>query len=167
MLIRVNLWLNLLRGFELVHDEKATGHLPLCLFLLLELLAIDYRRMPNVLVKERAKRSEALKAYFETDVSHAEFVAAKQFFRFLDASFDQILMWSFIERLPEEPQEVVTREASLFGNLVETKRMVVAVIYKLARSPKPLERFTVRHISVIDFSNHPMVLTAAVSATTS
>lgn len=154
-------------GFELVYHEEATGHLPFCLFLLLDSLAIDDRRMANVLGKERAERSEALKTHLETDVRHTEFVATQQFFRLLNASFNQILVWGLIEGLPEEPQEVVTREAGLFGNLVETKRVVVTVIDKLARPSQSLERVNVRQISVFDSSNHPMALVAMVSATRS
>ena len=45
---------------------------------------------------------------------------------------------------------MVTREAGFFGNLVETERVIVTVIDKLARPTKPLERFNVRQISVFD-----------------
>jgi len=44
----------------------------------------------------------------------------------------------FVKGLPEKTQEMVAREAGLFGNLVQAERMVVAVIDKIARTTKPL-----------------------------
>ncbi len=123
-----------------MHDEEAAGNLSLGL----GSFSVRHRRMPDAFVKERAERSEALESDFEADVSHAEFVATEQFFRFLDAALDQVLVRSLVECLPEETQKMVTREAGFFGNLFETERMVVAVIDEVTRSTKPLERLDIR-----------------------
>ena len=122
-----------------MHHEEATGNLSLSL----RPLAVGDRCMPNAFVEECAERSEALKPDFETDVSHAQFVAAEQLFRFLDAAFDQVLVWGYIECLAEETKKMVARKAGLLGNLFETERVVVAVIDKVTRAIKPLERFDI------------------------
>ena len=48
-------------------------------------------------------------------------------------------MRRFVERLPEQPEKVVARETRLCGDLIETQRVIVAVIDKLARPTKPVE----------------------------
>src|SRR5829696_3361158 len=128
-----------LTGFQLVHHEEATGNLSFGL----RSFTVSHGCMPNAFVEECAERSEALKSDFETDVSHAQFVAAEQLFRFLDAAFDQVLVWGYIECLAEETKKMVTRKAGLLGNLFEIERMVVAVIDKVTRAIKPLERFDI------------------------
>lgn len=67
--------------------------------------------MTDAAVKERAERAEALKADFETDVCHAQFVFTEQLLRFFNATMDEVLMRSLVESLPEQPQEVITRKA--------------------------------------------------------
>ena len=122
-----------------MHHEEATGNLSFGL----RSFTVSHGCMPNAFVEECAERSEALKSDFETDVSHAQVVAAEQLFRFLDAAFDQVLVWRFVKCLAEEPKKMVTRETCLLGNLFETERMVVTVIDKVTRAIKPLERFDV------------------------
>jgi len=113
-----------------VHDEEAAGDLALGLCS----LAVCRRRMTDAAMKERAERAETLKADFETDIRYAQIVFAEQFLRFLNATMNEVLMRSLVERLPEQSQEVVTRKAGLFGNLIETQRMVVTVIDKITCS---------------------------------
>ena len=95
-------------GLEVVHHEETARHLPFGLFSLPNFLAVGYGRVADVLVKETAERSKTLKSHFETDVRHAQLIATEQLFRFLDATLDQILVRSLIERLPEQTQEVIT-----------------------------------------------------------
>src|SRR5512145_878819 len=99
--------------------------------------------MSDVPMKQGAERSQTLKPDFETDVSDAEFIAAEQFFRFLDAALNEVLMWRLFESLAEETQEVVPRETSFFGNLIQVQRMVVAVVDKITRATKPLKRLQI------------------------
>jgi hypothetical protein len=47
---------------------------------------------------------------------------------------------------------MITRKAGLFGNLVETQRMVVAVIDKITCTTKPLKRFEIRQIAGVNSS---------------
>ena len=100
--------------------------------------------MAHLASKECAERTQTLKSNFETNIRYAQLVAAEQLFRLLNATLDQILVRSFVECLPEETQEVITRETSLFGNLVQAQRMVVAVIDKITRPTKPLKRLDIR-----------------------
>ena len=86
-----------------MHDKEAPWNLSLGL----SPLAIRHRRMTDAFVKKSAERSETLKAYFETDIGHAEFVTAEQFFRFLNASFDEVLVRRLIECLPEETEKMI------------------------------------------------------------
>ena len=123
-----------------MHDEEAAGNLALGLCS----LAICRRGMTDAAMKESAERTETLKADFETNIGHAQVVFTEQLLRFLDATMNEVLMRSLIERLPEQSQEVVTRKASLFGNLVETQRMVVTVIDKITCPTKPLKCFEIR-----------------------
>src|ERR1043165_9667357 len=129
-----------LHRLELVHDEKAARHLPLRLLSLPYFLAVGYGCVADVLVKQTAEGSQTLKTHFETDVSDAQFVADQQLLRLLDATFDQILTWRLVEGLTKEPQGVITREASLFGNLLEAERMVITVVDEIAWPPATLER---------------------------
>jgi hypothetical protein len=117
-----------------VHHEETAGDLSLGL----RPLSIGHGCVPDLFVKESAERSETLKADFEADVSHAEFVIAKQLFRFLDAAFDQVLVWRFVECLAKETKKMVARKARLLGNLFETEWMVITVIDKVTRAIKPL-----------------------------
>ena len=87
-----------------MHDEEASGDLSLCV----RALAVSHWRLAYVSMKERAEGTETLKTDFEAHVGHAEFVAAKQFFRFLDATFNQVLMRCLVECFAEQPQEMVT-----------------------------------------------------------
>ena len=80
-----------------MHDEEAARDLALGLCS----LAIRRRSMAHATMKERAKRSETLKPNFKTDVRHAQIVFTEQLLRFLDATVNQVLMWSLIESLPE------------------------------------------------------------------
>jgi hypothetical protein len=43
-----------------------------------------------------------------------------------------------MECLPKQPQEVITREAGLFGNLVKTQRMIVTVVDEVTRPTETL-----------------------------
>jgi hypothetical protein len=63
---------------------------------------------------------------------------AEQLFRFFDPALDQILVRGFMECLPKQPQEVITREAGLFGNLVKTQRMIVTVVDEVTRPTETL-----------------------------
>lgn len=117
-----------------MHDEEAAGHVA---FGLLP-LAVGDGGMADVLVEETTERSQTLKPDFKTNVRDAQFVGVQQFFRLLHAAFDQVLMRSFIERLAEESEEVITREASLLGDLVETEWVIVTVVDKLTRTSETL-----------------------------
>ena len=86
-----------------MHHEEAAGDLALGL----GLFSIRDGCVPDVFMKEGAEGSETLKSDFETDVGHAKFVVAEQFFSFLDAAFDQVLMRGLVECLTEETQKMV------------------------------------------------------------
>jgi len=89
-------------------------------------------------MKESAERTETLKPDFETDVGHAKFIPAEQFFCFLYATFDQVLVGRLVVCLPEETKKMIARKTGLLRNLFETERMVVAVIDEITRPAKPL-----------------------------
>ena len=93
-----------------MHDEETARDvaLGLCSF------AICRGRMANAAMKERAERAETLKPDFEAHVRYAQIVCTEQLLRFLDATVNEVLMRSLVEGLPEQSQEVVTREAGLF-----------------------------------------------------
>ena len=80
-----------------MHHKEATRYLSprLCAF------SINHWWFADAFVEERAKRSETLKPNFKTDVRHAQIVFTEQLLRFLDATVNQVLMWSLIESLPE------------------------------------------------------------------
>ena len=126
-----------LHRFELVHDEEAARDLSLglCSF------AVCRRSVTDAAMEERAERTETLKSDFKTDIRHAQIVFTEQLLRFLDATMNEVLMRSLIESLPEQAQEVITRKAGLFGNLIETQRMVVTVIDEITCTTKPLKCF--------------------------
>ena len=135
-----------------MHDEEASGDLALGLCS----LAIGRRSVTDTTMKERAERTQTLKPDFETNIRYAQVVFAEQFFRFLNATMDEVLMRSLVESLPEQSQEVVTREAGLFGNLIETQRMVEAVIDKITCTTKPLECFEIRQSAGVNSLNHSL-----------
>ena len=135
-------------GFEFVHYEETARDLAFRLFSLADLFAVDYGCVAHILVEETAERSKTLKADFKTNIRHAQLFAAQQLFRLLNPPFDQILMRRFVKGLPEESQKVITREAGLFGDLVQTKRMVVTMVDEITRSPETLQRLEVGDISV-------------------
>ena len=143
-----------------MHDEEAAWDLALRLGSLAE----GRGRMSNAAMKERAERTEALKADFETHVRHAQIVFTEQFLRFLDATVNEVLVRSLVEGLPEQSQEVVTRKAGLFGNLIETQRMVVAVVDKIACTTKPLKCFEIRQRAGVYSSNHTVTVSAAAAS---
>ena len=150
-----------LNGLEFVHHEETAGHLSLCLFPLLHFFTVDDRSMADVFVKESAERSETLKSDFEADVGHAKFVAAEEFLSFLNATFDQVLVRRLVESLSKKTQKVIARETRFLGNLVETQRVVVAVIDKIARTAEPLQRLQIWQVTYS--SNHIKASAAKVS----
>ena len=99
--------------------------------------------MSDVFVEEAAEGPEALKTDFKANVCNSQFIGAQQFLCFLDTPFNQILVWGFVESLPEKTEKVVTGKAGLLGDLVQAERMIVTVIDKITRSTKPLQRFDV------------------------
>jgi len=110
--------------------------------------------MTDAAMKEGAERAEALEANLETDVSYAQVVFTEKFLRFLNATMDEVLMRSLVESLTKQSQKVVTRKAGLFGNLIETQRMVVTVIDKITRTTKPLKCFEIRQSAGVNSLNH-------------
>lgn len=117
-----------------MHDEEASGDLTLSL----RPFAIGRRWITYRAMKESAERTETLKPDFEADVSHAKFVPAEQFFCFLYATFDQVLMRGLVVCLTEETEKMIPRKTGLLRNLFEAERMVVAVIDEITRPAKPL-----------------------------
>jgi len=109
----------------------------------------------DVFVEEAAEGPEALKTDFKANVCNSQFIGAQQFLCFLDTPFNQILVWGFVESLPEKTEKVVTGKAGLLGDLVQIKRMVVTVIDKLPSPPQTLESFQVRLVFCfsVDLSN--------------
>lgn len=133
-----------------MHDEEAAGYLALGL----SSLPVSHWGKTNVAMKECAEGTQTLKTDFEAHVSHAQFVVAEQFFCLLDATLDEVLMGGLVESLAEKSQEVITRKAGLLRNLIEAKRVIVAVVDKTARTIEPLKCFEVGRLSVVDSSNH-------------
>jgi len=136
----------ILDGFEFVHDQETAGDLSLRLYS----FTIGDRSLSDGFMKESAEGAETLKADFETDIGHPQLVVAEQLFRFLDATLDEVLVRGLVERLPKQTQKVIARETSLLRDLIQTQRMVVAVIDKVTRTTKPLKCFEIR----FDSSNH-------------
>jgi hypothetical protein len=99
--------------------------------------------MADAFMKETAERPETLKTNLETDVSDSQVVGDEEFLGPLDAPLNQVLMWGLVECLPEKAEEMIARETGLFGNLLETQRMVVTVVDKLTCSPQPFKRFQI------------------------
>ena len=86
-----------------MHDEEAAGDLALRL----GAFAVGYGCVTDLATKQRAEGTQTLKPNFKTNIRHAQLITPEQLFRFLDATLDQILVRSFIERLPEQAQEVI------------------------------------------------------------
>jgi len=129
-----------LNGFELVHHDKTTRDLAFCLFCFARFFAVGDWGMADALVEETAERSKTLKTDFETHIRHTHVIfLTQQLLRFLNATFDQVLMRCLVKGLPEKTQEVIAREAGLFGNLIQTERMVVAVINKVTCAGQALK----------------------------
>ena len=110
--------------------------------------------MTDAAMKEGAERAEALEANFETDIRYAQVVFTEKLLRFLNATMDEVLMRSLVESLTKQSQKVVTRKAGLFGNLIETQRMVVTVIDKITCTTKPLKCFEIRQSAGVNSLNH-------------
>ena len=85
-----------------MHDEEAAGDLAFGL----GALAVGYGCVTDLATKERAEGSQTLKSHFKANVRNAEIVTTKQLLCLLDTTFDQILVRSFIERLPEEAEKI-------------------------------------------------------------
>jgi len=113
--------------------------MPLSFLTLTHLLAIGDGRVPDISMKETAKRSQALKTHFKANISHPNILRAEQFLCLLDSAFDQILVGRFIKGLAKESEEMVTRKTGLARYLLEIERVIIAVIDKLARPRKAFE----------------------------
>lgn len=85
---------------------------------LVEAGAVMGGRNARDFAKERAERTEAGKADFETDFGHRQAARIEQFFGALDALFGQILMRRLAEVLLKEPQEVKAGKTGLVGEAV-------------------------------------------------
>ena len=92
----------------------------------------------DAFVKQRAERSQALKANFKADLRHAQAAKAKQLFRLGDPSLNQVLMRSGVESAAKETKEVIGREARLLRYFRQVQRQVIPFVHKSARAPKPL-----------------------------
>jgi hypothetical protein len=59
--------------------------------------------MADVLVKEGAEGSQTLEPYLKTHIRYPDIFRTKQFLGFFNASFNQVLVGSFVKCLSEEP----------------------------------------------------------------
>jgi hypothetical protein len=118
-----------------VHVEKAGWDFALRLTLL---LSIVYRRIADALAKQRAERTEALKAYFKADISDRHPSVSQQLFGLFDSAIDQVLVWGGRKFFAEEAEEVIARQTRLLRNVIEVERLVKILVDKGARAPKPL-----------------------------
>ena len=127
----------MLGGFEFIHHQKTTGHLPFRAFSRFCLFPKRNGGVAHAFLEQRAKRTETLKTDFEAHVSDAQFVALQELFGLLDATFYEVLVRSLVECLAEQAQKVIARETGFLGDLIQVERMVVAMIDKLARASEP------------------------------
>src|SRR5262245_26597128 len=88
--------------------------------------SVELWRLADRSMKQRAERAEALEADRETDFGHAQLAGGQQRLGLLDPPVYQILMRRLIERLLEQTDEVVAREAGLAGDALQVERLVVA-----------------------------------------
>ena len=63
-------------------------------------------------------------------------------------------MWRGLELVAKQPQKVITRQASLFGNLSQIQRLVVRFIDEPPRARKPLLKIGLGDSLSLEFSHH-------------
>ncbi len=76
-------------------------------------IAIAHGRVANPATKKRAERSQTLKADFKANVRHAQPSGKKQLLGLLNSPVNQVLVRRGFERIPKEPEKVITRQTSL------------------------------------------------------
>jgi hypothetical protein len=86
-------------------------------------------RPADVSMKQAAERTEALEPNFETDIGYRKLTISKHLFGLRYPPLCQILMWCSIERLSEEPEEVISRQTCFARDLIEIEGEMVAVIH--------------------------------------
>jgi len=108
--------------------------------------SVAYRGASDVAMKKGAEGTQALEADLETDIGDRELARRKQLLRPLDSPLGEILMRGSVEDLPEEPQEVITRQARLARDLVQVEGKVIAVVDELAGPREPAIGIGVRRL---------------------
>jgi hypothetical protein len=103
--------------------------------------------MADALMKQAAEGTKTLKPDFEANVRYSQVIGAEQLFSFFDAPLDQILVGCLVEGLPEQSQEMKTRETCLTGDLVQIERMIVTMIDELARATQTLVNIRRSHLN--------------------
>ena len=88
--------------FQSMHHQKATRNLSLGGLRLTALFPVGNGRVADRLVKQAAKRSQALEPNFETHVCNLQVPGAQKFLGLFNAALHQILMRSFVKCLTEK-----------------------------------------------------------------
>lgn len=129
-----------LKIVDAVHCQEASRDLASVFQLVLEnKRTISNWGFPNVFVEKRAERTETFKPDFEADVGDGQRARGEQLLRSLDASIGQVLMRGLVERSPEEPEKMKTREASFTRDLIEIERQMKALVYQPPGAGQPSE----------------------------
>ncbi len=89
-------------------------------------------------VEQTAERSKTFEANLEADIGNRQSACGEQLLGFFDAPLSQVLMRSLVKNPAEKPQEVISGEAGLAGNLLKIEREVVALIDESPCADEPL-----------------------------
>jgi hypothetical protein len=143
--------LEIFPGSQTKHLNEATRHLAQRFAFA---PAIVHRGVTHAPAEKRTKRSETLKAYFKADVGDAGSGRSQKLFGPFDAALNQILMWRGFELVAKQPEKVIARQASLFGNLSQIQRLVVRFVDEPARARKPLLKIGLGDSLSLEFSRH-------------
>jgi len=90
-------------------------------------------------VEKRAERTKTFKPDLEADVGDGQRARGEQLLRSLDAPIRQVLMRGLVERSPEEPEKMKTREARFTRDLIEIERQMKALVYQPPGAGQPSE----------------------------
>ena len=91
-------------------------------------------------VEKCAERAKTLEANLEADIGDGQSARGEQLLGSLYASIPEVLMWSLVERSPEEPEKMKPREASFARDLIEIERQVIAFVYEPPSTRQPSVR---------------------------
>ena len=77
-----------------------------------------------------------METHLETNIGNADAAQPEKFLGLLNSALNQVLARRGVKGIAERTQEMITGQASLFGDLCQVERLIVTFVHVTAGAPK-------------------------------